>query len=661
VAFPQGGRPPFVGESWQATVMQVIHDDPVPPTRLRPDVPTELESICLKCLEKEPAHRYASAGELAEDLRRFLAGESLAVVPVSEPERQVRWAREAGFEIQDVLTFGVRDVVYKARQVHLNRIVALKVIAAPAQVEPAARERLVHEAKTLALLDHPNIVRIYSSGEMHGRAYLAFEYVAGGSLIERFVDQPLPPFKAARLVWQLAEALHYAHQHDVLHCALKPSNILLTADGVPKISNFGLSILLEQPESERRLAFRRLPSYMAPELADGRMADVGRATDIYSLGAVLYKLLTGEPPFLVETLAETLEQVRSSPPRLPSRFQPEVPAALEAICLRCLEKEPTRRYTSADELARDLDSCLTRMQTRTDEVELLPGYELLEELGRGGTGIVHKARQLSLNRLVALKIFYESRARFLVANQAVARLHHPNILDIYDSGERDGRLYVAEELIEGKTLDRQIGGKPLPPASAARLIETLARAMHHAHEHGIIHRNLKPRVVLLTALGIPKISSFDLALLRNEPLPEQEPPGTLVGTPAYMAPEQTLGDAAQIQPATDVYALGLILYEMLIGKPAFVGADALELLHQVQTRPAPSPRLERPSISRDLDAICLKCLAKAPRERYGTAQALAEDLRRFREGMPTEARPVPFGERVVYWVRRQFARAGEKA
>ena len=348
------GRPPFRAATWQATAKQVINEDPVSPTSLRPEVPVELESICMKCLEKVPRERYGSARDLAEDLRRFLAGESVAAAPVSEWDRQARWATQAGFEIEDVLTYGVRDIVYKARQVHLNRTVALKVVTAPAQAEPGALARFQHEAKTVALLDHPNIVRIYNSGELHGRTYLAFEYVAGGNLIERLVDQPLPPREAARLVQQLAEATHYAHQHGVLHCALKPSNVLLTPSGVPKISNFSLCILLEQPASERRLAFRLLPSYMAPELMDGRADEVQPATDVYALGAILYRLLTGDPPFLADTVAETVNQVRSQVPPMPSSVQNDVPAALDVICQRCLAKEPAGRYATAAELAEEL-------------------------------------------------------------------------------------------------------------------------------------------------------------------------------------------------------------------------------------------------------------------------------------------------------------------
>src|SRR5262249_36387766 len=188
---------------------------------------------------------------------------------------------------------------------------------------PTALARLRQEAKTVALLFHPNIVGIHSLGELHGRTYLAFEYVDGGSLIERFGDRPVPATEAASLIQQLAEAMDYTHQRGILHCALKPSNVLLTADGVPKIANFGLSILMEQPNTAQSFAFRRLPSYMAPELMDGQA--VGPAVDVYSLGAILFKLLTGGPPFLAGTVLETVEQVRSQMPRAPSTIRPEVP------------------------------------------------------------------------------------------------------------------------------------------------------------------------------------------------------------------------------------------------------------------------------------------------------------------------------------------------
>jgi serine/threonine protein kinase len=366
------GKPPFRGASWEATIEQVLHDDPMLPTQLRPGVAPALENVCLKCLEKEAGHRYASARELAEDLGRYLAGESVMAAPSSDWERQVRWARQAGFEIEDVLTYGVRDAVYRARQVHHNRVVALKIVTTPTSTDPAVLARLREEAEVVAKLDHPNIVRIYNSGELRGRTYLAFEYLAGGSLIERFVDEPVPAQHAAHLLRQIAEAIHYAHQHGVLHCALKPSNVLLTVDGLPKITNFGLSILLEHPATcsklERRLPFQRLADYQAPELVDGRMADVAAATDVYALGAILYKLLTGDPPFIADTVAATADLVRSQPAPQPSRIRGNIPAALDSICLRCLAKLPQQRFDSAGELANELGRFLARTPLRSQDL-----------------------------------------------------------------------------------------------------------------------------------------------------------------------------------------------------------------------------------------------------------------------------------------------------
>jgi serine/threonine protein kinase len=650
------GHPPFRGENVQATIRQVIHDDPAPPTRQRPEVPADLEAVCLKCLEKEPGQRYASARELAEDLARFLAGEAVTAVPADDWERQARWARSAGFEVEDVMTYGVRDVVYKARQVHLNRVVALKVIAGPAPADPAARARLRREAETVALLDHPNIVRIYSSGELRDQTYLAFEFVAGGSLIERFVDRPVQPSEAARLVRQMAEAMHYAHQRGVLHCALKPSNVLLTEDGVPKITNFGLSVLRGQPAAERRLAFRRLPTYMAPELADGRVAEVGPAADVYALGAILYKLLTGGPPFLGETLAETWEQVRSQMPPPPSSVRPDVPRGLDVICETCLAKEPGDRYESAGELAADLAEFLA-----VDRPAVLPGggaqpefpdYQLLRELGRGSMSTVYEARHLPSDRLVALKIMRHEflygeplRALLREVTESVSRLRHPNIVQVYDCGEREGCPYFIMELAPGGSLDQR-ADRQMPEAAAAALVRTLARTVDTVHRQGIIHGNLKPSKVLLAADGTPKITGFIIAghqsKLREEGLRMAASAPAVMGKLRYMAPEQLAGDTAAIGPATDVYALGLTLLELLTGWLPSSGAALMELMPLLRREPLQPPRELRPDAPPDLvETICLRCLAKEPERRYPSAGALAEQLDRYLAGQPLPWPPAP--------------------
>ncbi len=289
----------------------------------------------------------------------------------------------------------------------------------------------------------------------------------------------------------------------------------------------------------------------------------------------------------------------------------------------------------------------------------LPGYEILEELGRGGQSVVYKARQPALDRLVALKMILaspaadaEERARFRLEAEAVAHLEHPHIVPIYEVGAQAGRPYFALEYVAGGTLARKLAGMPLPGREAAALLETLARAMHWAHQRGIVHRDLKPANVLLTADGRPKIADFGLAK-RLEAAATLTHTGSVMGTPAYMAPEQAVGKNREVGPAADVYALGTILYEMLTGRPPFLGATPLDVLAQVVDADPVAPSRLQPKVPRDLETICLKCLHKEPLRRYASAADLADDLRRFQAGRPIRARPVGWPGRVVKWVRRR--------
>jgi serine/threonine protein kinase len=626
------GRPPFRAETRELTINQVLNDEPVSPSHWQPGVPPVLEAICLKCLEKEPRGRYAGAEVLAEDLRCFQAGEPISIEPLDEVKRQVPWARRAGYEILDLTSASVLGMMFKARHIGLNQLRLLKTISARAQTEPAMLARFRAEAEAAAQLQHPNIVQIYDFGEQSGQAYFSLEYLDGGTLADRCRGTPVPPRQAAQLVETLARAAHFAHEKGIVHTDLRPFNVHLTAAGVPKITGFGLARLLEkQPGAGDKRVPRGLSNYMAPEQAGPRTEDISPATDVHALGAMLYEMLTGRPPFLADTVRETLEKIRAAEPAPPSHWQPDVPALLETLCLKCLQKDPRKRYPSAEELADDLHRFLVADQPETyPEIELIPGYEILEELGRGGIGVVSRARQTGLDRVVALKIIRNRLARCLAANRAVARVQHPNIVQVYDSGQREDFLYVAEEFVEGTGLDRMIAGRPQPPREAAALVETLARAVHYVHEQGIIHRNLKPSVVLLTPKGVPKISSFDLAKLLGRP--EDQAEGQIVGTPVYMAPEQAAGKIADIGPATDVHGLGVILYEMLTGRPPFQSDAPLELLAQIRAQePAPPSRL-RPDVPTDLEAVCLKCLRKEPVRRYPSAAALADDLRRFLDG-----------------------------
>jgi tetratricopeptide (TPR) repeat protein/tRNA A-37 threonylcarbamoyl transferase component Bud32 len=291
----------------------------------------------------------------------------------------------------------------------------------------------------------------------------------------------------------------------------------------------------------------------------------------------------------------------------------------------------------------------------------VPGHEILGELGRGGMGVVYKARQLKLNRLVALKMILagghtdiQDLKRFCREAEAVAALQHPHIVQIFEIGEQDGLPYFSLEYVEGGSLAKRLNGTPLPSRQAAALVETLARAMQAAHERGIVHRDLKPSNVLLTAEGTPKIADFGLAK-RLDGHAGQTQTGSIVGTPSYMAPEQARGRSKEVGPATDVYALGAILYELLTGRPPFRAETPLETVLQVRSdEPLPPSRLQ-PKLPRDLETICLKCLRKEPARRYASARELAADLDRFLGQEPITARPVSVWERAWKWARRRPA------
>jgi serine/threonine-protein kinase len=271
------------------------------------------------------------------------------------------------------------------------------------------------------------------------------------------------------------------------------------------------------------------------------------------------------------------------------------------------------------------------------------GYDILGELGRGGMGVVYKARQVTLKRLVALKMILsgahagaQDLLRFRSEAEAVASLQHPNIVQVYEVGDQDGLPYFSLEYVDGGSLSQKLKGQPLPARQAAELIEVLARAVHYAHLHGIVHRDLKPANILLTADGQPKITDFGLAK-HLDGTGAQTRSGAVMGTPSYMAPEQAAGKIKDIGPATDVHALGAILYELLTGRPPFHGDSPLETVMKVLDNEPDHLRLYNRDVNPSLEAICLKCLEKTPRDRYPTAQALADDLRRYLDGEPVLA------------------------
>jgi serine/threonine-protein kinase len=286
------------------------------------------------------------------------------------------------------------------------------------------------------------------------------------------------------------------------------------------------------------------------------------------------------------------------------------------------------------------------------------GYELLGELARGGMGVVYRARQVSLNRMVALKMILAGQLasegdvrRFRAEAEAAAGLDHPNVLPIYEVGEHHGQLFFSMKLVEGGCLADRVGDLVGKPEAVADLVLTLARAVEAAHRHGVVHRDLKPANILLDADGTAYITDFGLAK-RTGTDDCLTKTGAILGTPAYMAPEQARGER-HVGSAVDVYALGAILYELLTGVPPFRGPTPLDTILEVMEREPTPPRSVRSTADSDLGRIALKCLEKVPAKRYASAQALADDLERWRAGEPIVAKRPRWTERLRGWARRE--------
>src|SRR5438067_2503825 len=316
---------------------------------------------------------------------------------------------------------------------------------------------------------------------------------------------------------------------------------------------------------------------------------------------------------------------------------------------------------SLDELSRDNAKPTSGVKEAVRAATMLGelgDYELLEEIGRGAQGVVFRARQKSLNRIVALKVIsigqWASKAhlkRFRLEAEAAARLEHPSIVPIHEVGERDGSCYFSMKLVEGGQLDEVVRRTPMSIRQAAELIAKVARTVHYAHEHGILHRDIKPGNILLDAKGEPHLTDFGLARLVET---ESTMTRTLdvLGTPSYMAPEQATGNNAAVSSVTDIYGLGAVLYQLLTGQPPFAGGATYETIKLLLDSEPRQPRLLNPKIDRDLSTICLKCLEKDPKRRYSSALALAEDLERWLKHKPIQARHTGVFARGTKWVRR---------
>jgi len=339
-------------------------------------------------------------------------------------------------------------------------------------------------------------------------------------------------------------------------------------------------------------------------------------------------------------------------------------ATPEEVCGSCVELLPVvrERWRQMCRAREELDALFPpetesgAEQPDTATLPAVPGYEVEAELGRGGMGVVYRARHVRLNRVIALKMVQaggpRERERFRREAEAAAALRHPNVVQVHDVGDADGRLFFTMEYLEGGSLAQRLHGKPLQIREAVGLVLALTGAVEAAHKTGIVHRDLKPANVLLTADGTPKVADFGLARRLDDEAGLTRT-GTAVGTPSYMAPEQAGEDKYAPGPPADIYSLGAILYELLTGRPPFQAGNAAMTIYRAVTQDPVRPSQLNKKVSQDLETVCLKCLGKEPRFRYPSAAALGDDLRRFLDGEAIAARPEGPLARLARWVRRR--------
>jgi WD40 repeat protein len=401
---------------------------------------------------------------------------ALADTGSTEPDRQMNGHTIAGYEILGELGRGGMGVVYKARQVGLNRLVALKMILAGQHAGPGELARFRSEAEAVARLKHPNIVQVHQVSEHEGRPFFSLEFVEGGGLDRKLAGAPLAAREAARLVESLARAVHYAHQRGVVHRDLKPGNVLLAADGAPKITDFGLAKRLDGTAGRTQTgSVLGTPSYMAPEQAAGKVHEVGPPADIYALGAILYEALTGRPPFRAATSIETVRQVVSQEPVPPRRLQPGVPRDLETVCLKCLHKEPARRYNSAAELAEDLQrfqagesvqarpvggmerglKWARRHPAATAVYILLLLLLVLGGLGGGATWLWLRSEDARKQLAGEKQQSEKARLEVEVAQARLADLSYLHTIGLAHAEWQDGNVGRAKQLLEGCPLAKR--------------------------------------------------------------------------------------------------------------------------------------------------------------------------------------------------------------
>ena len=579
-------------------------------------LPHSIDLLFSKAMAKNPVERFATLSEFSLAFSRMIAAEKI--------DR---------YEIRQRLGEGAISTVYLAYDPAFGRDVAVKIIRAVFSDDRDFRRRFVRELRIIAQLEHSAIVPVYDFGEYEGQAYYVMRYMSGGNLRLRLEEKgPLPLNEASIILKRLAAALDNAHAQKIIHRSIKPSNVLLDSEGLAYLSDFGFANYAE--ETITSPATVGSPPYMAPE--QWRQERIGTFTDVYQLGALLFEMLTGQPPYVAEELSELLYQILHKPLPLAQEINPQLPLAINDVLAKALAKNPAERYVSPSDMVADLHKVIEAENEKKRSKKYLSKapdkirqYKIKEVLGASRTSIVYLAQDLIAERTLAIKVlsktlFDDTMSRKFLEREAeifskISR--HPAIVPVYDSGQFEGQPFIVMPYMSGGSLDKLLQKNgPVSLLEASKIIRRLADALDTVHSKGIIHRDIKPSNILLDSDGLAYLSDFGIV----HHIGQETLDTTIQGTPPYMAPEQWQGKSQNSQ--TDIYQLGVLLFEMLTGQRPFIADTSAAFVYQHLNEPIPSASDINPQLPPPCDEILRKALAKNPADRFNTAGELASTL-----------------------------------
>ena len=533
-----------------------------------------------------------------------------------------------GYEIGELLGQGSIHATYRGYQPSIGRDVAVKVIKPEYANQPQWLQHFGQQARLLAQMEHANIVPLYDFWQDETGAYMVMRLMPGWTLDNRLdeytrPDQTRPDSEAiVGLIEQIASALDYAHQHGIIHRNVKPANILFDDQDMPYLSDF--FPLPDIPNKSPDDLLGHGTARFAP--AEQWRGEETPASDQYALAITVYRLLTGHYPFVADTDEALYQQHRETMPPIAHTQRSGIPQAVSSVLARALAKNPADRYPTVTAFADALHDAIAARASIIAVGETVKDYEIRAVIAEGGFAVVYRAYQPGVGRDVVLKVIRPVHAnrpefvrRFEVEARLVARLEHMNIVPLYDYWRDDNGAYLVMRWYP-RDLQRRLEQGPLSFAEVVRLVDQICDALTVAHQHGVIHRDLKPANILLDHDDNAYLSDFNTAKDIGSP-GQMTGEGDIIGTPAYISPEQIRGGV--VVPQTDVYALGVVIFELLTGSHPFAGTATGELLVKHLQKPLPPA----PDLPEAVNQVIQKATAKNPAERYPTAQSLAEALR----------------------------------